>query len=148
MLSNSQSRWIKVLLESIRVHWKEVCSVAPVSPPGRSLVHRPRGLLSPTAIFAEAGSGSPTRCCRMDQIPGSLFPVDLPCMCEYWTIIKCAWMCLKFKRLFKKHFKKPVNYNVIQLCNNTCNIFIICQQLYFFCLKTGKLEAVRLQCSN
>lgn len=69
-------------LESIRARYRGVCSVAPVCPPGRSPVHRPRGPRSPTATSAGSASGSSARCCRTGPMPGLPSPAGRPCVDE------------------------------------------------------------------
>lgn len=54
----------------IRVHYRGVCSVAQVCPPGHSLVRRPRRPRSPTATCAGSAVGSPARYCRTALTPG------------------------------------------------------------------------------
>lgn len=64
----------------IRVHCREVCSVAPVCPPARSQARTPRGRPSPTATSAGSASGSPARRRRTGLTPGSLSPEGQPCV--------------------------------------------------------------------
>lgn len=64
---------------SITVSYTAVCTQGSVFPPGRSPVHRPRGLRSATATSAGAAAGPPARRGRRRLKPGSSPPEGLTC---------------------------------------------------------------------